>query len=292
MKRKGISTKLKVIGATGTVLFSLFSLFTGTFAWFASNKTVTATGASVKVKAPEGVNFDFYYLHHFAIDQSTNKDGNYNSIIDAYSGYENSASNAVFEIVNYNNEGEVVDNNDVVVSDDENPTMINHLWPAHKLTYAIVITSGNVSGFSLDSWGEQTDDTVMTTTNGVHVSLSWAINIFGSSYTVASTNSVTDDISTGFASYAADSLTDRFTYSQASPAPVQHDAVNVIPSITAGSESQRTIVYFSIEFSDDSDTYYTLDSVNGGISYYVKDTSGNSNCYERLSLTDLVFRLI
>ena len=290
--KKKVSTKLKIIGATFTALFSLFSLFTGTLAWFASNSTVSATGASVTVKAPDGVNFDLYYLHHFAIDQSTNKDGNYNSIIDAYSGYEVSASNAVFEQVHYNDDGEVIDNNDTVVSDDENPMMINHLWPAHRLTYAIVLTGGDVSSFSLTSWGEQTDDTVMTTTNGVHVSLSWAINIFGSSYNVTATNSVTADISTGYASYAAATLTDRFTYSQAAPAPAEHVAVNVIPTITAGQESQRTIVYFSIEFSDDSDTYYALDNITGGVSYYVKDTTGNSNCYERLSLTDLVFKLI
>ena len=290
--KKKVSTKLKIIGATFTALFSLFSLFTGTLAWFASNSTVTATGASVTVKAPEGVNFDLYYLHHFAISQSTNKDGNYNSIIDAYSGYENAASNAVFEPVLYNDTGEVIDNNDTVVSDDENPMMINHLWPAHRLTYAIVVTSGNISGFSLDSWAEETDDTVMTTTSGIHVSLSWAINIFGSSFNVTSTNSVTDDISTGFTSYAAATLSDRFTYSQQSPAPAQHTPISVIPTISAGQESQRTIVYFSIEFSDDSDTYYALDNVTGGVSYYVKDTTGNSNCYERLSLTDLVFKLI
>ena len=291
-KGKKISTKLKIIGATVTALFSLFSLFTGTLAWFASNNTVTATGACVTVKAPEGVNFDLYYLHHFAIDQSTNKDGNYNSIIDAFSGYENAAANAVFELVHFNDNGEIVDANEDPLSADENPMMINHLWPAHRLTYAIVVTGGDVSSFSLDSWSETTDDSVMTTTSGVHVSLSWAINIFGSSYSVASTNSVTDDISTGFVSYASATLQDKFTYSQAEQAPEQHTAINVIPSITAGTESQRTIVYFSIEFSDDSDTYYTLNNVTNGVSYYTKSTSGNSNCYERLSLTDLVFRLI
>lgn len=290
--KKKISAKVKIIGATVTALFSLSSVFTGTIAWFVSNTSVSATGASVKVEAPEGVNFDVYYLHHFEIDQSTNKDGNYNSIIDAYSGYEIPASNAVFEPVLYNEAGEVVDENEDAVADDDNPMMINHLWPAHRLTYAVVLTSGNISGFSLDSWDEETDDTVMTTTSGVHVSLSWAINIYGSSYCVTSTNSVTDDISTGFVSYAAASLTDRFTYSQASPAPEQHNAISVVPSITTGQESQRTIVYFSIEFSDDSNTYYSLDNITAGVSYYTKDTTGNSNCYERLSLTDLVFKLI
>ena len=290
IKGKKISTKLKVIGATATVLFSLFSFFTGTLAWFTNNNTVTASGASVTVEAPEGVNFDIYYLHHFEIDQNTNKDGNYNSIIDAYSGYENAAANAVFESVLYDEDGNVVDELGQEVDEEENPMMINHLWPAHRLTYAIVITGGDVSNFSLDSWDEETDDSVKATNNDL-ISLSWAINIFGSSYTVSATNDVTADIATGFVSYAAANLNDTFTYSQASPAPVQHPAINVIPSISGAQVGQRTIVYFSIEFSDSNDTYYELDNITNGVSYYSKNTGGNSNCYERLSLKDLVFKL-
>ena len=290
IKGKKISTKLKVIGATATVLFSLFSFFTGTLAWFTNNNTVTASGASVTVEAPEGVNFDIYYLHHFEIDQNTNKDGNYNSIIDAYSGYENAAANAVFESVLYDEDGNVVDELGQEVDEEENPMMINHLWPAHRLTYAIVITGGDVSNFSLDSWDEETDDSVKATNNDL-ISLSWAINIFGSSYTVSATNDVTADIATGFVSYAAANLNDTFTYSQASPAPVQHPAINVIPSISGAQVGQRTIVYVSIEFSDSNDTYYELDNITNGVSYYSKNTGGNSNCYERLSLKDLVFKL-
>lgn len=274
-----------------TTIFSLFSVFTGTMAWFASNGSVTATGASVTVKAPEGVNFDLYYLHHFSIDQSTTKDGNYNSIIGAFSGYHNAAANAVFEPVLLNDNGVVVDSNGDPLTDDQNPTMINHLWPAHQLTYAIVITSGNISSFSLDSWDEETNENVKTTNNDL-VSLSWAINIYGSAHTVTSTSSVTADISTGFASYVAASLTDKFTYSQAAPAPATHTPINILSSISGGQETERTIIYFSIEFSDDSDTYYALDSVTNGVSYYAKNTSGNSNCYESLTLKDLIFKLV
>ena len=291
LKKKKISTKLKIIGATLTVLFSLFSFFTGTLAWFANNTSVSATGASITVQAPDGVNFDVYYLHHFVIDQSTNKDGNYNSIIDAYSGYESATSNAVFEHVLFNEDGEVVDNLGVAVDEDENPMMINHLWPAHRLTFAIVISGGDVSRFSLDSWDEETDENVMTTNDSL-VSLSWAINLFGASYAVTATNDILTDISTGFTSYAAANLNDTFTYSEASPAPVQHPAISVLPSLATADEDERVIVYFSVEFSDNSDTYYKLDNITDGVSYYTKNTSGNSNCYERLSLKDLVFKLI
>lgn len=274
-----------------TSLFSLFSLFTATMAWFASNNSVTATGASITVKAPDGVGFGLYYLHHFVIDQSTNKDGNYNTAADIYSGYENAASNAVFEPVLFDGSGVVVDDQGDALSDDENPMMINHLWPAHQLTYAIVINSGEVSSFSLDSWGEETNDNVKTVSDDL-VSLSWAINIFGSAQFVTSTNDVEADISTGFTSYAAASLSDAFTYSQASPAPQVHNAIDILPSISEAQVNKRTIIYFSVEFSDDSDTYYALNNIADGVSYYSKSTDGNSNCYESLSLTDLVFKLI
>ena len=288
---KKVKARFKIVVATLTAIFSLFSAFTATMAWFASNDTVEATGASITVKAPDGVNFDLYYLHHFVIDQETNKDGNYNSIIDAYSGYQTAGTNAVFERVLLNESGQAIDENGDVVSEEENPTMISHLWPAHRLTYAIVVTSGDVTGFSLDSWDEETDENVRTTSDDL-VSLSWAINIFGSAQFVTSTNSVTSDIAAGFTSYAAASLNDMFTYSEDSPAPAQHNAISILPSIGETQENKRTIIYFSIEFSDDSDTYYILDSISNGVSYYSKDTSGNSNCYESLSLKDLVFKLI
>ena len=286
-----LKTRLKIVGATATAVFSLFSLFTATLAWFASNSHVNASAGSVSVKAPDGVNFDLYYLHHFAIDQSTTKDGNYNSTISAYSGYENAASNAVFEKVLMDEDGVVVDNQGNPVTEDENPTMINHLWPAHRLTYAVVITEGHISNFTLDSWDEETNSEIKTKDaqeNDVLISLSWAINIYGSASFVTSTNDVLADLSTGFVSYSSAVLSDTFNYSQASPAPAQHSALPIVPSIETAEQDERTIVYFSIEFSDDDDTYYSLNTETG---YYAKNTSGNSNCYESLILKDLIFKL-
>ena len=292
MRRNESKTRkrVKIVGATLSAIFSLFSVFTATYAWFASNDTVTATGASISVKAPDGVNFDLYYLHHFEIDQSTTKDGNYNTLANCYSGYEVAASNAVFEPILFDN-GVVVDDQGDPLSDADNPTMINHLWPAHKLTYAIVITGGDVQSFSLESWGEQTDENVKTVDDEL-VSLSWAIDIFGQAEQVTSTQEVTDDIATGFAAYSAATLADKFEYSESSPAPAQHTVLPILPSIEESQANKRTIIYFSIEFSDDSDTYYLLDNTTNGVSYYDKSEDGNSNCYESLSLTNLVFKLV
>ena len=52
-------TNLKIILATGTCIFSLASMFSGTLAWFAMNKSVDAVGAQVSVEPASGY---FYKL--------------------------------------------------------------------------------------------------------------------------------------------------------------------------------------------------------------------------------------
>ena len=268
------------------VIFSLASAFTGTMAWFFANKNVETTATTFSIKALDGVQFDLYYLDHFVIDQSATKDGNYDSVISAYSGYEIPAANPVFVPITFENDEVVIDN----TVHNLNPMDIEHLWPAHRLTYAIAITEGTLSRFTLSSWDEERDPAIITQVadEDVEISLSWAINIYGGAYYVSSTNSVTDDIATGFTSYVNDNtLVDKFTYSQTNIAPETKAAIRILDSVSGAEEAnKRVVLYFTIEFSDDDSTYYTYANP-----YYVKDTLGNSNCYQGLSLNDLSFVL-
>ena len=156
---------------------------------------------------------------------------------------------------------------------------------------SVVVTSGTLNRFVLSSWDEVRSDEVLTRVNDedVEVSLSWAIDMYGGAYYVSSTASVIDDIATGFTSYTADNtLTDRFTYSQTNIAPETKPEISILNSISGASgENKRVIVYFSVEFSDDDSTFYSYNNP-----YYVKDTLGNSNCYESLQLTNLLFKLL
>jgi len=293
IKNKKIDAKLKIVAATATVIFTMFTAFTGTFAWFASKTSVEATGAMITVKTADGISYEFYYLDHFVVNE-VNKDGNFNTIANIHSGYEVAASNPVFNKISFDSNGNVIDDEDNIVSDELNPTNISHLWPAHKLTYAIVLTGGEFNNFYLESWGEETSASSVTKDdqdNDVLISLSWAINLYGAAYNVTKTNNVANDIANGFTThYTGSSLSDTFTYSQASPAPSPKPSINVVNTISGEeSDATRQILYFSIEFDDSNSTYYKFDETTN---YYTKDTTGNSNCYENLSLRDLVFKLV
>ena len=280
---KSRNKQLRLIAACSVAIFSLAGLIGGSFAWFVLSLNATTESTSFSVKAGDNIQFDLYYLHHFAVDQSTNKNGNYNYDTDLFAGYENEYSNPVFTQVNYDSEGHVTDLVD--------PTNIGHLWPAHKITYAIAITSGELSSFSLFSWAEITSASILTQVNSqdVRVSLSWAIDMYGGAYYVNRTNDVNSDIANGFATYLADdTVTDKFTYSQTNIAPETKPTIEILNSISGESgNDKRVVLYFSIAFSNDSSTFYRYSDP-----YYVKDTSGNSNCYEKLSLTNLVFKLV
>jgi len=280
-KRK---TRVIVLNAL-LCLFSLSGIISGTTAWFSSNKTVEATGSSFTVSTPDDLDYDLYYLNTFTVNNVT-KNGNYNPSINKYAGYEaNSyaASTANFTKINYDENNQVIQEGEG--DNKRNPTNITKLWPAHRLTYAIV-TEDSVSSFSLTDWSEQTSDKSKVDAS-TFVSMSWAINIYGASYSVAKTDDVTADIKNAYTSYKGASLSDIFNYSQSSPAPAVKPSLSIVPTITQ-EEGKRTVLFFTLEFSDDKDTFYTL---NETTNFYKKDTEGDSNCYENLNINGLVFKL-
>lgn len=306
------------------IVIGIAGLATGTMAWFASNVSAEVEVGSFSIVAPPGVEYSLFYLDYFTPDPlvpATTKDGNYDNVISRYAGYETSYVNATFAKIEYDSSGNV--------TTDPNPTVISDLWPNHKLTFA-VITSSSISKLQLSEWTEALAETVghakvtEGTSSDAYVYLSWAIDIYGRAFSVEHSNSGDADaddladVATGYALYheaiATEGRDDRFNYSQASPAPNPHTAITVVGhddpieyytsssegttltstynTVPSNASGYRTIVYFTIEFSNDSSTFYTETTTSGDDVYYSKDTSGNSNCYEKLRLTSLVFKIV
>ncbi|MCR5078326.1 MAG: hypothetical protein K6B65_00145 [Bacilli bacterium] len=295
-KRKGQS---KANRATFAVLLNCFLILlgvggvtSGTMAWFVSNRSVTTEVSSFTIQSPGGIEYDLYFLDTFSVN-AVIKDGNWNNRINKFAGYEVSYTNnaATFTKINYSNNGSVQTITRGGV--DYNPTSIEELWPAHKLTYALVITSGSVSGFSLSSFSETTSNSAKVSAEK-NVSLTWAIDIRGQAYSVSpmsSPESVTADIQSAYADYRRDyysSLTDRFAYAETYPESATPPTLPLSIVNQGASEEGREILFFTIEFSNAESTFYELDSNTG---YYVQNDNGNSNCYENLRLNNLVFTL-
>ena len=298
-RKNTIITKIAV--ATFIAVFSLASAFAGTIAWFSSNKSATVTGGSFTVQTPTGIGFELYYLSGFDTndDGSINNYGNYKAGY-GFIGYEVSVGTAIFQKATVNEEGLVTDGS----------TNIEDLWPAHRLTFALVIETDSFQTFSLDSLTEDVKEGYQRATSKMlnpnydpqneepeylsnPTSITWAINMYGCAYHLTSSgdsdNNILADISRGFNTFKNVS-TDKFVFSQDNPYEDSQvdiaDGGNNIVDID-NDNLNRIILYFSILFSNEPSTFYRLE--NDG--YYYKNSLGNSNCYKGLVFSDLTFNL-
>ncbi len=274
------------------VIFSLASGFAGTYAWFDAQRTFEADVEGFSIATPPDTEFELYYLDGFVDSDGVKRhDGNQNSATGVFSGYEIDYSKATFVEVEYDGD-RVVNNPD--------PTDITHLWPAHNLTYALVLTQGSFASFTLDQWSEKEDGAALVDADSP-VLLSWAINIYGGVYCVDEPEGeLTEEektaaiLSDAYRSYYGAAKTDGFNYSEAEPALKDGEGLCttqsvIIPSGSSVGEGSRTVAFFTIQFSNASATFYTRSLASPF--YYSLDENGDSNCYEGLSLNTLRFSI-
>ena len=287
--KKHISKIGSIVFSTSVVIFSLAAAFSGTIAWFNLSKTATVNAGSFQVVAPEGLAYDLYFLDHFDLDPSGTKGGNYNDIVGEYIGYEVPNGTASFTQITYT--GNVVD-----PVHEKDPTDIRHLWPNHYLTFALVISTGTVSNFKLTSWTDNRNDSIKNDSSQ-SISLTWATNIYSNAYYVADSND-SPNLASGYNSFLTDinggTVTDKFTYDEDHDIPAEISFFNNVSGESG--TNKHIIVYFSIEFSNASSTFYEYDQthdyyVNYNKSQKVDKSNFNSNCYRTLSLSNLLFSL-
>ena len=261
------------------LIMSVAALCSSSFAWYMSLRQVSASISSLALET--GINATFKYFS-----------GNMTTIdkVDTPTGYKD--PNAVSQgeskksVTDYEKDF-------IEVTPSSNIFQMVDIFPDTRFTYAIEFTSGFTSNiaFSLANYlpGEATKDEnhqrKVNNDSKDPVCLAEAIDIYVNVVKSDSPNlnltSESNKVVIG-AEDPADtnipSLTDvfEFNYANHNGKPYTLEEFNVTTGITY-------YIFFTIEFSNDPDTYYSYESTTEKIDYYTKSTSGTSNVYQRLS---------
>lgn len=256
-----------------SLLLASSALAVTTYAWFATNNVVSATGLTVSAKAEDPITVDLYYYNGNFVD-----DPNYANPTKAPHGYL--SANSVT--------GTFAQNFTAVSGNNDYQTSSAGLYPGHKLTYAVVVSNPGTSSISIDfsitDFDSDPGNAYIDETEDDPILLSYAIDIHCDycSYTAVNThmaNYMANDYIpalTHSSQYDANGAKDMFNVNAANPGQV-----DLLSNVSLGTEGM--VIFFTVIFSDASSTYYSFVETSNSKNYYEKTTSGDSNCY--MSLT-------
>lgn len=267
-------TKRRIILMDSILIMSVAALCSSSFAWYMSLRKVSASISSLALET--GINATFKYFS----GNMTNIKG------DTPTGYKD--PNAVSKdedkkrVTNYATDF-------IEVTPSSNIFQMVDIFPDTRFTYAIEFTSGFTSNiaFSLANYlpGVATEDKDhQRKVNNVSkdpVCLAEAIDIYVNVVKSDDSPILTEEankVVIGAEDSTDNKLTDvfEFNYADHNGKPYTLEEFNVTTGITY-------YIFFTIEFSNDPDTYYSYESTSDNIDYYTKSTSGTSNVYQRLS---------
>lgn len=246
-------------------VLSFASLSVATLAWFTANSTATFSTSQMTVDA--GIQYNLYV-------------------------YKNGTSTLYEEEPTFTEGDEFDDFFDPITS----ITNINGWRPGQKVTYAIEVIgfTGTDLYFYLSSYNSPaaTSPTRVVRTTSYSIRMAWAINIYSASY--ASKESFADFFERQDQDgEREDKLTDILDL--AIPSTVGEDVSITDPLAHATSVNNTVTFFYTLEYSDDSGTYFIetngsgtpIDEPGQGAvtRYFQKSTSGNSNCYAGLTFT-------
>ena len=278
--------KLKqVLLSAFVLLISFGAAATATFAWFTVNRNANLGNSNISIDQSVGSYKLKYYEGNYTTEDGKKK----------YTGYQDygKISSCTYS--------------DFKEMSDSAPELwnITDMFPDTRYTFAIELTIS--SGSQISRAGLAI--TKYTSTNSTAVDknpltmykvnpnntdevlggiyLSEAINIYAEGMVKqdnTSMNKPSLNFLNGFKLDKSDSLRDVFKESGDGK---NFNGVDLASVTDDSSLSGKTIVvFFTIEFSNANDTYYTYSHRSGNDIYYYKDTvNGSSNCYQLLSFS-------
>ena len=267
-------TKRRIILMDSILILSVAALCSSSFAWYMSLRQVSASISSLALET--GINATFKYFS-----------GNMTTIdkVDTPTGYKD--PNAVSQgetkksVTDYEKDF-------IEVTPSSNIFEMVDIFPDTRFTYAIEFTSGFTSNiaFSLADYvpGVATEDAdhqrKVNNDSKDPVCLAEAIDIYVNVVKSDDSPELTEEaneVVIGSEDSADNPLTDvfEFNYADHNGKPYTLEEFNVTTGITY-------YIFFTIEFSNDPDTYYSYESTTEKIDYYTKNPKGNSNVYQRL----------
>ena len=269
-------TKRRIILMDSILIMSVAALCSSSFAWYMSLRQVSASISSLALETGISATFKYFSGNMTTIDK-----------VDTPTGYKD--PNAVSQgeskksVTNYATDF-------IEVTPSSNIFEMVDIFPDTRFTYAIEFTSGFTSNiaFSLANYlpGVATEDKdhqrKVNNDSKDPVCLAEAIDIYvnvvKSDSPKLNLTSESNKVVTGAEDSTDNKLTDvfNFNYANHNGKPYTLEEFNVTTGITY-------YIFFTIEFSNDPDTYYSYESTSENIDYYTKSTSGTSNVYQRLS---------
>lgn len=255
-----IKNKL-MIAQISMLVFSLATSFTATFAWYVATRQASLTISNITTET--GMSYTLKYL-------TDNGD----------TGYDDSDS---VTVTDYSTDF-------IEVLDPENsPFNISYFQPGNKYTYSLEVTSGfaetSLVRLDITDFTSSFSTSMYNNNTGAGVNLASAINFYGTCVDYNSSN-ITTDANT----FVTDTDPfDKFDY-DASSIDEQEIASGEL-GIDYPANTGKIVFFFTIEFSNESDTFLTESGSDETWTYYSRNpleddnTIANSNPYRNMDFT-------
>ena len=285
--------KLKqVLLSAFVLLISFGAAATATFAWFTVNRNANLGNSNISIDESVESKKLMYYTGNYTTDDKG---------ITKYTGYQDYAK---ISSCTYSDDF-------IEMSDSASELWrITDMFPDTRYTFAfeLTISSGSQisrAGLAITEYKStnytativEEDRLTMYKVDpnnpeevlgGIY--LSEAINIYAGAMLKqdnTSMNTASLNFLNGFELDKSASLTDVFTESVIKSGDgSDFDGVDLAYVNDSSLSGKTIVVFFTIEFSNASDTYYTYSRRSGNNIYYYKDTvNGSSNCYQLLEFS-------